>query len=302
MKIRLSSRDVELICFLGRYKQIEAVDCKKIYKSKDYYRKRLKVLEKAKYIKREKRYYIKLDIEGRKLLNNFGYDNYNLCRNKNYQDRIKDIAKIAMLSFEDDIKFTPSWELKESKVYTNFGRKYIGKLEIERNKYIVYYIANRNNSLYVKQTLTDIDKMLFNDKVIVFLENFNRINKKNMYFMISNKSIQIINPTEENLELIQILKDIDIYDIVKEIYKGKEILLSNWNKADYMIEDEKYIVSMPFIDTEKLYRLKIFFNSNERKDRKVDIITLKENKEKINEILEHKVNIVELDECINAIY
>lgn len=35
MKIRLSSRDVELICFLGRYKQIEVVDCKKIYKSKD---------------------------------------------------------------------------------------------------------------------------------------------------------------------------------------------------------------------------------------------------------------------------
>ena len=79
-------------------------------------------------------------------------------------------------------------------------------------------------------------------------------------------------------------------------------MLSNWNKADYMIEDEKYIVSMPFIDTEKLYRLKIFFNSNERKDRKVDIITLKENKEEINEILEYKVNIVELDEWINAIY
>ena len=302
MKIRLSSRDVELICFLGRYKQIEAVACKKIYKSKDYYRKRLKILEKERYIKRENRYYIKVDIEGRRLLNDFGYDNYNLCRNKNYQDRIKDIAKIAMLSFEDDIKFTPSWELKESKVYTNFGRKYIGELEIERNKYIVYYIANRNNSLYVKQTLTDVDKMLFNDKVIVFLEDFNRINKRNMYFMISHKSIQIINPTEENLELIQILKDIDIYDIVKEIYKGKEILLSNWNNADYMIEDEKYIVSMPFINTEKLYRLKIFFNSNERKDRKIDIITLKENKEKINEILEHKVNIVELDECINAIY
>ncbi len=148
MKIRLSLRDIELICFLGRYKQIEAVDCKKVYKSKDYYIKRLKILEKAKYIKREKRYYIKLDIEGRKLLNDFGYDNYNLCRNKNYQDRIKDISKIAMLSFEDDIKFTPSWELKESKVYTNFERKYIGELEIETNKYIVYYIANRTDSLY----------------------------------------------------------------------------------------------------------------------------------------------------------
>ncbi len=53
-----------------------------------------------------------------------------------------------MLSFEDDIKFTPSWELKESKVYTNFERKYIGELEIETNKYIVHYIANRTDSLY----------------------------------------------------------------------------------------------------------------------------------------------------------
>ncbi len=51
MKIRLSLRDIELICFLGRYKQIEAVDYKKVYKSKDYYRKRLKVLEKERYIK-----------------------------------------------------------------------------------------------------------------------------------------------------------------------------------------------------------------------------------------------------------
>lgn len=301
MRIRLSLRDIELMCFLGRYKQIEAVDCKKVYKSKDYYRKRLKVLEKAKYIKREKRYYIKLDIEGRKLLNDFGYDNYNLCRNKDYQDRIKDIAKIAMLSFEYDIKFTPSWELKESKVYTNFGRKYIGELEIERNKYIVYYIANRNNSLYVKQTLTDINKMIYYDKVIVFLEDFNKINKKNKYFMISDKSIQIINPTEENLELIKLFKDVDIYEIVRDIYKGKEILLSNSNNADYMIENERYILSMPFIDTEKLYRLKIFFNSNEKRDRKIDIITLKENKEKINEVLEPRSNIVELDKWINAI-
>lgn len=64
MKIRLSSRDIELICFIGRYKQIRSVDCKKLYKSKDYYRKRLKVLEKAGYVKRENTYYIKIDIEG----------------------------------------------------------------------------------------------------------------------------------------------------------------------------------------------------------------------------------------------
>ena len=125
MKIRLGSRDIELICFIGRYKQIKSVDYKKIYKSKDYYRKRLKVLEKAGYVKRENTYYIKIDIEGRRLLQDFGYESYNLCRNKDYKDRIKDVAKIAMLGFEDDINFIPSWELKEKKYCFLIGIKQI---------------------------------------------------------------------------------------------------------------------------------------------------------------------------------
>ena len=53
MKIRLSSRDIELICFIGRYKQIKWIDCKNIYKSKDYYQKRLKD-QKKKDVKKRK--------------------------------------------------------------------------------------------------------------------------------------------------------------------------------------------------------------------------------------------------------
>ncbi len=157
MKVRLTERDVELIYFLGRYKKIKAVECKNIYKSKGYYFKRLKVLEKAKYIKREKRY-IKADIEGRKLLNKLGVQNYNLCRNKDYQKRINDIIKIATLGFEENIEFIPSWELKEREVYTEFGRKYIGKLKYMNRNYIVYYISNQNSPIYVKQIIADIEK------------------------------------------------------------------------------------------------------------------------------------------------
>lgn len=301
MKIRLSSRDIELICFLGRYKQIKAVDCKKIYQSKDYHRKRLKVLEKGKYIKRENTYYIKIDIEGRKLLQDFGYESYNLCRNKNYQDRIKDIAKIAMLAFEDDIRFIPSWELKESKIYTDLGRKYIGELRIEEKKYIVYYISNRNNSLYIKNIITDINKMFSYDNVIIFLEDFNRLNKRNKYFMLNNKFIHIINPTEENLQLMQSIKDIDVYDIAEEIYKEKEILLSNWDKADYMTEDENYIIIMPFIDTNRLHELNIAYNDNKEFKREIDILTLQENIKKIDEILIRKTNIIGIDKCLEKI-
>lgn len=301
MKVRLSLRDIELICYLGRYKQIKSTECKKVYKSVDYYRKRLKVLEKARYVKREKGYYIKIDIEGKRLLQDFGYENYSLCRNKDYKDRIKDIARIAMLGFEEGISFKPSWELKENNIYTNFGRKYIGKLEILQNEYIVYYISNRNKPGYIKQIITDIDKLSSNDKVIVFLENFDRITKRSKCFNMCDKSIQIINPTEENLELIKSIKNIGAYEIVKEIYKGKEIVLSNWRKADYMTEDENYIVIMPFIDTMKIQKLNIVYNENEDTNKHVDILTLCENKRKIVQLVDKSINIIEIDGCLEKV-
>ncbi len=300
MKARLTERDIKLIYFLGRYKPIKAIDCKKIYKSKDYYLKRLKVLEKAKYIKREKRY-IKTDIEGRKLLKQLGVKNYNLCRNKDYQERIKEIIKIATLALEDEIEFIPSWELKESEVYTNFGRKYIGELKYMNRKYITYYISNKNNPLYAKQVVTDIERMFTYKNVMIFLENFNLINKRNEYFMIGDKEITIINPTEENLKIMRILNDIDIYDVIQEIYKGKEVLLSNWEKADYVIDEKQYIISMPFIDTAKLHKLNIAYKNNKEKDNKLDILTLKENKKRISKILNRPTNIIEIDEIIEKV-
>ena len=286
--------------FLGRYKQIKAIDCKKIYKSKDYYLKRLKALEKAKYVKREKRC-IKIDIEGRKLLNELGIKNYNLCRNKDYQERIKEIIKIATLALEDEIEFIPSWELKESEVYTNFGRKYIGELKYMNRKYITYYISSKNNPVYAKQVVADIERMFTYKNVMVFLENFNLINKRNGYFVIGDKEITIINPTEENLNMMQSLDKIDIYDVIQEIYKRKEILLSNWDKADYVTNDKQYIISMPFIDTAKLYKLNIAYKDNKETNRKIDILTLKENRKKIDEILAKKTNIIEIDEIIEKV-
>lgn len=300
MKVRLTERDIELMYFLGRYKKIKAVECKNIYKSKGYYFKRLKVLEKAKYIKREKRY-IKVDIEGRKLLNKLGVQNYNLCRNKDYQERINDIIKIATLGFEENIEFIPSWELKEREVYTEFGRKYIGELKYINRNYIVYYISNKNSPIYVKQIIADIEKIFLYKNVMIFLENFNMLNKKNDYFVIGDKEITIINPTEENLKLMKILNDIDIYDVIQEIYKGKEVLLSNWDKADYVTDDKQYIVSMPFIDTAKLHKLNISYKDNREDNKKVDILTLKENRKKINKILKKPTNIIEIDQYLEKV-
>ncbi len=298
MKRRLTEKDILLLEFLCKYKMMLAINSKKIYKSKEYYLKRLKVLEKEQYIKRVNRYYIKLDIKGIKLVKELGYYYRNVCRKEKYQERVQEIMKIATLTLDSDIRFLTSWEIKDSNVFTEMGRTFIGLLNYYDRDYIAYYISKDKSFHYVRQVINDVNKNILYNKSVVFMEDFKNLNKSNKYFIFGKESTLIINPTKENLDKIRLFQEIDCYDILLQIYKGKEILLSNWNKADYMTEEKQYILFMPFIDTEKLHRLNIAFNNTKRINKKIDIVTLKENKEKIEEILTNEINIVELDEIL----
>ena len=77
--------------------------------------------------------------------------------------------------------------------------------------------------------------------------------------------------------------------------------MSNWEKADYMTNDKQYIILMPFIDTEKLHKLNAFYKDNKSSKRDIAILTLKENKHKINEILTNRTNIIEIDGLLGGI-
>ena len=67
------------------------------------------------------------------------------------------------------------------------------------------------------------------------------INKENKNFMLGKNLLELIRPTKENLELMRLFESIDLYEVLKMFYKGKEILLSDWDKADYMTEQGLYI-------------------------------------------------------------
>ena len=301
VKLRLSKNDIELLEFLKKYKIMLASESKRIYKSKGYHYKRLKVLEKERYIKRIDRYYIGLDIEGTKLLKNMGYDYNRICRRKDYQNRVKEIVKIATLTLDSNIKFIPSWELKDNTIFTETARKFIGELIYQQKKYVAYYISKDKENVYIKQVINDIQKTIEYNNVIVFIENINTLNKSNRYFIFGKASTLIINVNKINLERMRYIQKADLYEVLKQIYENKEILLSNWKKADYMTEDKQYIFLMPFIDTEKLHKLNIFYNNNKISNRKIDILTLKENKRKIEEILSNNTSIIELDNWLGGI-
>ena len=68
-----------------------------------------------------------------------------------------------------------------------------------------------------------------------------------------------------------------------------------------MTEDREYMIFMPFIDTEKLNKLNIFYRDRKDINRKIDILTFKENKEKIINILGNNTNIIEIDQFIDKV-
>ena len=274
-------------------------DCKLIYNAKDYHRKRLKVLEKEKYIRRINKFYIKLDDRGTRMVKDFGYDYNFSCRRKEYVDRLNEVARIAALTIDSNIDFIASWNLKDNNVFTQTSRKYLGKLTYQLKDRMVYYISKDKQITYISQIINDIQKLIEYKDIIIFIENI-RILNNDKSFVFGKETTLIINPTIHNLSIMRKLEKIDIYQIVKKIYNDKEILLSNWKKADYMTEDRKYIILMPFIDTEKLHKLNLFYRNNQKINRKIDIITLKENKEIIEDILTNKTNIIEIDSWLGG--
>lgn len=294
MKINLTEKDIKLITFLGKYKIIKSVDSKKIYNSKGYYLKRLKVLEKEGYIKREDYYYIKLDVKGKKLVRKLGYSYNESCRNKEYKNRMKGISKIAAITLNNNVKFIPSWSLKNNEIFTETSRRYIGEGRYKNRKYLVYYIDKTRDWMYERQIIGDIRKTAYYNDFIIFLDNLDRVNKRNYYFTFGKNNIYLITDKKENFENIQRILNIDFYEILSNVYKS-ELLLSDFIEADYMLNKYKYIVIMPFINTERLHRIKLFLRNNKNSNKEIDIITLKENKDKINEILKRKCNILDID-------
>lgn len=301
MELKLTEKDIKLMTFLKRYKIIEGKECKKIYNSTEYHYKRLKQLENEHYIKRINRYYIKLDTKGIKLIKDIGYDYKNVCRKPRYKERVKEITSIATITLDSDIEFIPSWEMKDETIYTEIGRKYIGQIKYLQTDFITYYISKEKEFIYIRQVINDIQKTINYNNALIFIENNKILSKSNQYFILGKDSTLIVNPTEINLKRMKLLQKMDIYEILEILYRGKEILLSDWLKADFVTEDKQYILFMPFIDTEKLHRLNIFYNNNKVFKRKIDILTLSENKDKINEILTNRTNIIEIDKLLGVI-
>lgn len=288
-KNNISKEDFETLKFLSKYKMLKIEDASLIYKTKRYYRQRVNKLIDKGYVKRYKSYIV-LDKKGRKELNEVGLDYIKNIKNEAYMERLRNIASIATLSINSNIKFIPSWDIKEKDKYTETARRYIGKIIIEDREYLTYYISDKKEHIYIKQLLFDVNKAISYDEFIIFVENYDVINKKYSNLSFGKKNTYIIQNNSSNKELLRGMNSINIHDLLESLYE-KEILISNWDKADYLLEDGKYIIYMPFINTEKITSINWYYLENSESNRKLEIVTLEENEKAIQGIVDNKCQI-----------
>ena len=250
----LSKKDYEVLNFLLKYKMLKVEDATLIYKTKRYYRERINNLIYKKYVKRYKSFIV-LDKEGRRALGETGNNYIKNIKNEAYMERLKNIASIATLSIDSPSKFIPSWEMKEKDKFTETARRYIGKIMIDNEEFLTYYISAKKEHVYIKQLIFDINKAINYDNIIIFVENFDAINKRYSNLALGKDNTLIILNNNKNKEILRKYNSIYPYEILERLFDS-EILVSDWDKADYLLEDGIYILYMPFIDTEKIEKIK----------------------------------------------
>lgn len=282
-KNNLKKEDLKVLKFLSKYKILKVEDATLIYHTKRYYRDRVNKLISKEYVKRYKSYII-LDKNGRKVLGEVGQGYIKNIKNEAYMERLKAIASIATLSIDSNIKFEPSWLIKEKDIYTETARRYIGKIIIEGIEYLSYYISKKKEDIYIKQLLFDINKSFNYENIIIFVEGLDVINSKYSNLSFGKEKTIVILNDNYNKELIKKYTDINWHEVLEEIYK-KEILISDWDKADYLLDENKYIIEMLFINTEKIEKLKWYYKENFNSPKKVQIVTTSINEEKIKEMI-----------------
>ncbi len=294
----LSKKDYEVLNFLLKYKMLKVEDASLIYKTKRYYRERINNLIYKKYVKRYKSFIV-LDKEGRKALGETGNNYIKNIKNEAYMERLKNIASIATLSIDSPSKFIPSWEMKEKDKFTETARRYIGKIMIDNEEFLTYYISAKKEHVYIKQLIFDINKAINYDNIIIFVENFDAINKRYSNLAFGKYKTLIILNTDENKEIIRKYNSIYPYEILERIFDD-EILVSDWDKADYLLEDGIYILYMPFINTEKIEKINWYYEENSNTKRNINVVTLRQNEQKLKEILNIKCSIKIIDNYIGG--
>ena len=261
------SEEIELLKFLAKYQYLSVKDEKYFFNTSRYYRARIKRLIEKNYLKKNKLVISldKLGIECVKMLN-FEYKSIN--RNRKHIDRLARVSSIGAFYHDcKQVKFTPSFDLKDKKTYTVSSRRFIGLLDISDMEYLTYQMPTIKDVEYVKSVIYDLQKEKKYTNVIVFTNEIKGLPLSEFAFGVNQ--VLLIEETEANKEKLKYMHNVRWADIIQKYYK-QDVVISEYGFCDYTDHKEKYISTFYFLDTEKINRIKMFLIENKNKN--ADII------------------------------
>lgn len=253
--------EISLIKFIAKYQYLNVSDAKYFFNSSRYYRNRIKNLIDKDFL-RKIRWMLVLGgsgIQYVKLLN-FEYNKSN--KNAKYRERLLKLSNIAAFYHNcKTVDFTPSFAIKDKRVFTTTGRRFIGIFNINGFEYLAYQILKEHDSKYIESVAFDIQKEMKYKNIIILIDDINRINLNDFAFGLNR--ILVIEDNEINREKLKYLHSIRWKEVVDKCYKGA--YLSEYSFCEYTNNKDKFINTFYFIDTEKITRIKYFISESSTK-------------------------------------
>lgn len=265
-----NENEIELVRFIGRFQYLSNKDVKYFFND-TYYPKRIAKLIRNNILRRYKKYLV-LAENGQYFMKIIGQKASQLRYDKKYTDRLKFISHLAALYNKDTkISFTPSFEIKDKTAFTESSRKFIGILNIFGVKYLTYHISEEHTEKYIRAVIFDLQKETNYKNILILVNDIDRINLKDFAFGFN--SVIISNDTDEELEKLKYINQVNWPQIIQKLYKNT-VHISEYNSCDYTNNKDKYISTFYLLDAEKINRIKVFLQSNERKQ--ADIVCSQE--------------------------
>lgn len=256
-----NEEEISLIKFIAQYQYLNVSDAKYFFNSSRYYRNRIKTLIDKKFLRKIKWVLVlgKSGIQYVKLLN-FEYNKLN--KNQQYKERLLRLSNIAAFYHNCDIvDFIPSFAIKDKRVFTTTGRRFIGIFNINGFDYLAYQILKEHDSKYIESVDFDIQKEMKYRNIILLVNDINRINLDDFAFGLNR--ILVIEDNAFNREKLKYLHSIRWKEVIDKCYKGA--YLSEYSFCEYTNNKDKFINTFYFIDTEKITRLKYFIRESSTK-------------------------------------
>lgn len=270
----------ELLEFIGKYQYVYIADLKYFFTG-TYYHKRIQKLVQAKILRRCGRC-LALSTNGRRYLKEKGI--FYIPRieyRKNCVGRVKFISHLAaMYRNNQTIKFIPSTQIKDKKIYTEKSRKFVGIIEISGINYLTYHISKEHDYKYITSISYDIQKECNYKNILILIDDLRRINLLEYAFGLN--TVIICKDQDKELKQLEKIHKIDWYNVLYKIFNANAYL-SPYEYCDFIINGDIFVSVFYGIDTEKIGRINLFSQNN--KGRQIQVVCNENIKEELEKLL-----------------